>query len=283
MVNMVYALQYSRNAASVDLMNRVGPENAVEMAHKMGVKSEIEPVLSLPLGVANVKPIEMAAAFSCFARGGAYVEPAPVLQVYDRYGVLLEDHTNDVKLRTREALDPVVARTMVLMMQRVITGGTGTAARFRNGKGEFQPAGGKTGTTDDYGDAWFVGYTPQVCTAVWFGNDDHRIKMRRVFGATIPAPTWKAYMAGIYQERPLEQFVVPEGAQGVSIPAASVGKLDSLEDIQKEGSYTFPFKIRLQEVDEELLAEPEEEPEEQPSEDQGAGDNGDAEDHHVYF
>ncbi|MCD6282647.1 hypothetical protein J7J84_03450, partial [bacterium] len=282
-VNMVYALQYSRNAASVDLMNRVGPESAVEMAHKMGVKSELEPVLSLPLGVANVKPIEMAAAFSCFARGGDYVEPVPILQVYDRYGVLLEDHTKDVPLRTRRAIEPRVARTMVLMMQRVVTGGTGTSARFRNGEGQLQPAGGKTGTTDDYGDAWFVGYTPKICTAVWFGNDDHRIKMRRVFGATIPAPTWKEFMAGIYKDRPLEQFTPPPGAENVSIPGASVRKLRSLDDIQAEGVYTYPFKLRIEDIEEDLVEE--EEPEEESVEagERPGGSGSPVDEHRVYF
>ncbi len=282
-VNMVYALQYSRNAATVDLMNRVGPESAVEIAHKMGVKSELEPVLSLPLGVANVKPIEMAAAFSCFARGGDYVEPVLILQVYDRYGVLLEDHTEDVPLRTRQALEPRVARTMVLMMQRVVTGGTGTSARFRNGEGQLQPTGGKTGTTDDYGDAWFVGYTPKVCTAVWFGNDDHRVKMRRVFGATIPAPTWKEFMAGIYQDRPLEQFTPPPGAENVGIPGASVRKLQSLADIQAEGVYTYPFKLRVEDIEEELLEEEEADEESVEAGGRPGSPDRSTDEHHVYF
>lgn len=282
MVNMVYALQYSRNAASVDLMNRVGPENAVETAHKMGVESELPPVLSLPLGVANVKPIEMAAAFACFPRGGIAIEPVAILQVYDRNGVLLEDHTNDVQVRTSRALEPAVAWQMVQMMRRVVTGGTGTAAQFRNGAGQLQPAGGKTGTTDDYGDAWFVGYTPTVSTAVWFGNDDHRIKMARVFGATIPAPTWKTFMAGVYANRPLEEFKAPAGAEGVGIGGAASRGLESLEDVQLEGSYTYPFTIRVKDIDESLIEENKDE-EQPPEQSPGGGGGGAEEGHHVYF
>lgn len=244
-VNMVYALQYSRNAASVDLMNRVGPQNVVQTARDMGVRSPLEGVLSLALGVCNVKPLEMASAFSCFPRGGTYIEPVSILRVYDRNGVLLEDHTNDVELRSHRALPPDVAYMMVQMMQRVILGGTGTVARFKNGAGQYQPAGGKTGTTDDFGDAWFVGYTPRVVTAVWVGNDDHRIKMRRVFGASIPAPIWKNYMQGIYAELPLENFGVPAGAGRAGIPAASKRPVSSLEDLQIEGYYTYPFEIDL--------------------------------------
>jgi len=289
MVNMVYALQYSRNAASVDLMNRVGPENAVETAHKMGIKSDLPPVLSLPLGVANVTPLEMAAAFACFPRGGTYIEPVAILRVYDRNGVLLEDHTNDVQVRTHRALEPVVAWQMVQMMRRVVTGGTGTSAQFRNGAGQLQPAGGKTGTTDDYGDAWFVGYTPTISTAVWFGNDDHRIKMARVFGATIPAPTWKRFMAGVYANRPKEEFKAPPGAEGVGVGGASVRPLESLEDVQVEGYYTYPFTIRVEDIDEELIEDSlgEETPEEQRQEESsGSGPSGNGrsgDEHHVYF
>ena len=264
-------------------MNRIGPESAVEMAHRMGVESELEPVLSLPLGVANVKPIEMAAAFSCFPRGGDYMEPVLILKVYDRYGVLLEDHTRDAPLRMRQAVAPRVARTMVLMMQRVVTGGTGTSARFRNGEGQLQPAGGKTGTTDDYADAWFVGYTPKICTAVWFGNDDHRVKMRRVFGATIPAPTWKEFMAGIYKDRPMEQFVTPPGAENVSIPGASVRKLASLDDIQAEGTYAYPFKLRVEDVEEDLVEEEEAGEESVEAGEHPGSPNGTEDRHRVYF
>ncbi|OPX22951.1 MAG: hypothetical protein B1H03_03100 [Planctomycetales bacterium 4484_113] len=262
-VNMVYALQYSRNAASVDLMNRVGPQNVVATAHDMGVESPLDDVLSLALGVCNVKPLEIASAFATFPRGGVYMEPVSILRVYDRNGVLLEDHTNDSELRSHRALPPDVAYTMVLMMQRVILGGTGTAARFKNGAGQYQPAGGKTGTTDDFGDAWFVGYTPRVATAVWVGNDDHRIKMRRVFGASIPAPIWKSYMQGIYADRPLERFETPPGAAGVSIPGASVRPVSELEDLQIEGEYTYPFEIDVSALPEEEPVSEEEKPPEE--------------------
>jgi penicillin-binding protein 1A len=282
-VNMVYALQHSRNVAAIDLMNRVGPANAIAVAHKMGVKEDLPEVLALPLGVASVKPVEMAGAFACFPRGGDYVEPVPILQVYDRYGVLLEDHTKDVELRTRRALDPRVAYTMVLMMQRVVTGGTGTAARFSNGEGKSQPCAGKTGTTDDYGDAWFVGYSPKVCTAVWYGNDDHRRKMARIFGATIPAPTFRTFMAAVYKNRKVESFIPPKGCENIRIVGGTVRGLESLEDIQATGTYTFPFRIKAEEIPEETP------PETPPADGAGGGDGGTSSgdegdgEHRVYF
>jgi 1A family penicillin-binding protein len=283
MINMVYALQHSRNVAAIDLMNRVGPANAVAMAHRMGVKEDLPPVLALPLGVASVKPLEMAGAFACFPRGGNYVEPVPILQVYDRYGVLLEDHTEDVQMRTSPALDPRVAWTMVLMMQRAVTGGTGTPARFSNGAGVSQPTGGKTGTTDDYGDAWFVGYTPKVCTAVWFGNDDSHIKMSRIFGGTIPAPTFRAYMSAVYKARKVESFKPPPGCEKITLVGGSVRGLESLADIQATGSYTFPYRIRAAELPEEKPAEtpPGETPATPP--DGGGGGDGGGDGHKVYF
>ncbi len=284
-VNMVYALQHSRNVAAIDLMNRVGPANAAALARKMGVKSKLPEVLALPLGVASVKPLEMAGAFACFPRGGNYVEPVPILQVYDRYGVLLEDHTKDVELRTRPALDPRVAWTMVLMMQRAVTGGTGTPARFSNGEGKSQPCGGKTGTTDDYGDAWFVGFTQKVCTAVWFGNDDYRRKMARVFGATIPAPTFREFMAAVYKSRKVEGFVPPKGCEKITLVGGSVRGLEKLEDIQATGSYTYPFRIRAEALpDEEKPAEAAPDGAQTPPAGGGSssGDDGDG-GHKVYF
>jgi penicillin-binding protein 1A len=229
----------------------------------------------------------MVTAFSTFARGGITTEPIFILRVYDRNGVLLEDHIKDAELRSRRALSPEVAYRMVLMMRKVVEGGTGTVARFRNGEDQLQPAAGKTGTTDDFGDAWFVGYTPKIATAVWVGNDDHRVKMRRVFGASIPGPTWKAYMQGIYKDRPLEQFEPPEGAVGVSVPGATVRPVSYLEDLQVEGEYAYPFEIDLEALGEETTetqpgeepapsedAEPSTSPAERPKPD---------EDHPVYF
>jgi penicillin-binding protein 1A len=284
MINMVYALQHSRNVAAIDLMNRVGPENAVAMAHRMGVKEDLPPVLALPLGVASVKPLEMAGAFACFPRGGNYVEPVPILQVYDRYGVLLEDHTQDVQMRTSPALDPRVAWTMVLMMQRVVTGGTGTPARFQNGAGVSQPCGGKTGTTDDYGDAWFVGYTPKVCTAVWFGNDDSHIKMSHIFGGTIPAPTFRSYMSAVYKTRKTENFVPPPGCEKITLVGGAVRGLESLTDIQATGSYTYPYRIRADELPPETPPEtPPGETPATPPEGGGGGEPGGGGEHKVYF
>ena len=107
--------------------------------------------------------------------------------------------------------------------------------------------------------------------------------MRRVFGATIPAPTWKNFMAGVYKDRPLEQFTPPPGAENVGIPGASVRKLESLEDIQPEGVYTFPFKLRVEDIEEELIEEEEEEEEAVEPNHPGTDHDSEREEHHVYF
>ncbi len=283
-VNMVYALQYSRNAATVDLANRVGPENIIETAKKMGIKSRLDDVLSLALGVCDVTPLEMAASFNVIARGGTYVEPVAILQVYDRSGVLLEDHTADIQLRTREAIPTDVAVTLRKMMERVITGGTGTSARFKNGEGQYQPAAGKTGTTEDFGDAWFIGFTPKITAAVWVGNDDFRRKMARVFGATIPAPTWKNFMQEVYKDRPLEQFKVPADAEYNDIPSSSARPVSDLEDIQVEGNYYYKFTIDVEEVLKEMEEEEEKAKEEAGSgRGDGASDESSDEPPEIYF
>ncbi len=250
-VNMVYALQFSRNAATIDLMNRVGPHNVIATARKMGITSKLDSVLSLALGVCDVKLLEMVSAFNVIARGGTYIEPTPILRVYDRSGLILEDHTDDAQIRSREALPAEVAVKLRKMMEMVITGGTGRVARFNNGAGVYQPAAGKTGTTEDFGDAWFIGFTPKIVTGVWVGNDDFRIKMRRVFGATVPAPIWKNFMSQVYKDRELETFSLPKDVKDVSIPSASARPVSSLEDIQIEGDYYYKFSIDVQKVLEE--------------------------------
>lgn len=254
-VNMVYALQHSRNAATVDLMNRIGPEKVIETARRMGITSKLDPVLSLALGVCDVKPIEMVAAFNVIARGGTYIEPVAILRVYDRTGVLLEDHTEDADIRTREALPSNVALTLRKMMERVVTAGTGTVARFKNKEGKYQPAAGKTGTTEDFGDAWFIGFTPKIATCVWVGNDDFRKKMVRVFGASIPAPIWRDFMAAVYKDRTTEEFTIPEGSQEVSIPSASARAPSSVRDILMEGDFCYKFSIDRELIEETKMEE----------------------------
>jgi len=169
------------------------------------------------------------------------------------------------------------------MMERVIQGGTGTVARFVNGEGKYQPAAGKTGTTEDFADAWFIGFTPKICTAVWVGNDDFRIKMRRVFGATIPAPIWRDFMKEVYKDRKVENFANPPGVGDISIPSASARPPSSLSDIQVEGDYYYSFAIDIEKALEEEEKKKEEEEKKKAEEQSAQGEGEASEEHEVYF
>jgi penicillin-binding protein 1A len=206
-----YAIVESKNAATVDLLNHVGPHRVVEMARRMGLTTQLNPFLSLGLGSDGVIPLEMAAAFATFPRGGVHVKPICVLQVYDHSGTLVEDNTRSVQSRSNVAMSPETAYTMVVLMEGVIQRGTGTRANIG------RPAGGKTGTTNDYRDAWFVGYTPDVCTAVWVGNDDFK-PMNRMFGGGTPAQIWKDFMSAALKETKATDFIAPDDAPVKSLP-----------------------------------------------------------------
>lgn len=190
------ALQFSRNVAAVRVMHRLGPEKVIQYAYKMGIKDKLEPHLSLALGASVVTPLDMASAVSVLANLGVRVEPTAIKKIYDSEGNIIEDNT----FPNREVVLPATtASTMTEMLQSVIRAGTGTRAQIG------RPAAGKTGTTDNFRDAWFVGYTPQLACAVWTGNDDFS-KMNYAFGGNIPASIWGDFMKAAHKGLPVKKF-----------------------------------------------------------------------------
>ncbi|MCL5036723.1 MAG: PBP1A family penicillin-binding protein [Chloroflexi bacterium] len=194
------ALQFSRNLCAIRLLDRVGIENTVKTAYNMGVKSYLEPNLSLALGSSVLSPLEMASAFGVIANGGIRAEPVCVKLIKDPSGRVIEDNR---KPKRYEVLPHTVAYMMIDMMKDVINAGTGTRAKLD------RPAAGKTGTTDDYRDAWFIGFTPQYSTAVWLGNDNYS-KMDRAYGGDVPAMTWQYFMSRAHKGLEKKDFQPPE-------------------------------------------------------------------------
>jgi penicillin-binding protein 1A len=186
------------------------PAEVVATARKMGIESRLAPVLSLALGSADVTPLEMSAAFAALANGGLRVHPLAILKVTDARGKVLEEH----RPRRELALEPDVAYVMTDLLKGVIERGTGRAAAIG------RPAAGKTGTTDDYRNAWFIGYTPYLSTAVWVGNDDNT-PMRRVVGGGLPAEIWAAFMKPATQPHPPDDWTPPEGVVVTTVCAGS--------------------------------------------------------------
>jgi len=182
-ITMRYALENSINVATIRLEEKIGPKAIVATAQRMGIQSHLEPVLSLTLGSSDVTLLEMASAYGVFASGGVRATPLAVLKVTDSKGKVLEEN---VPQRT-VVLSPEVAYVMTDLLKGVVKRGTGTAA------GIGIPQAGKTGTADDYRNAWFIGFTPVLVTGVWIGNDDDS-PMNRVVGGSLPARIWATFM-----------------------------------------------------------------------------------------
>jgi penicillin-binding protein 1A len=196
-LSMYYCLQMSLNCAAVDLMNNcTGIPPVIEMASRMGIRREKLPeVPSLTLGVADIAPIDMAQAYDTFPNYGVHIKSIAIKKVYNQNGILLEDNDSagNIKERSNRAFSQETGWEMVNNMQLVVNAGTGTAARISGVQ-----IGGKTGTCEDFGDAWFCGYSPEVVCTVWVGNDDFNDKMRHMFGGNTPAKTFHAIMDHIY-------------------------------------------------------------------------------------
>ena len=184
------ALQESRNAVAAWLINLVGSDRVVEVAHALGIREQLTSNLTLALGSCEVAPISMASAYSTLANGGVYHVPLSVTQVVDHGGDILTDNRNHPGKRM---LPADIASQMIQMMMGVVLYGTGTAAYI-----DGVDVAGKTGTTDDSRDAWFVGFTPEYTLAVWVGNDDHS-PMYDVFGGGLPATLWRRVMGRVVE------------------------------------------------------------------------------------
>lgn len=195
-VSIRQALAMSRNVPAVRLGQDVGLNKVVEICRSIGIKSTIDPVISLPLGAVDLTPMEMAAGYATFASNGWYSEPTFIVQVADSNGNILLDNTPKPRL----VLDPWATAALNDTLQGVINRGTATAAQIG------RPAAGKTGTTSSERDIWFVGYVPQLAAAVWVGNDDYSQLGHGATGGTFVAPIWRDFMAQAMQGVPVENF-----------------------------------------------------------------------------
>lgn len=194
-VSLSSALKYSINTAAARLiMEYTNTENVIKLAKEMGIKSPIPNVPSISLGTAELTPVELTAAFATFPNSGVFIEPTMITRVEDRYGNVIYEAPRIV----HDALDPKIAGWMVSMMRGVVDGGTATSIR----QWYSFPAGGKTGTTQDFADAWFVGYTPELTAGTWIGFDDHRIKFTGWYGqgGKAAAPVWGRFMGKVYRD-----------------------------------------------------------------------------------
>ena len=193
------ALEMSRNVPAIKLGQAVGINRIVEIARTLGIKSPIDPVISLPLGSVDLTPMELAGAYATFANYGWHSDPTLIMQVTDSSGNVVLDNTPKPQL----VLDPWASAALTDVLQGVISQGTATNAQIG------RPAAGKTGTTDSQKDVWFVGYVPQLATAVWVGNDDNRPLGQGATGGGYAAPVWRNFMIQALRDEPVENFRPP--------------------------------------------------------------------------
>ena len=196
------ALADSRNVPAVRLLDKVGIENTVGLARKFGIASPLPPVLPLALGAADLTLLEHTSGFTVFPDDGIHIEPHYLRRVTSYDGAVMEDQRPNVT----DVIPPEVARTMVAMLEDVVQFGTGVRAKEIG-----RPSGGKTGTTNDFTDAWYIGFTPQITCGVWVGNDAHVTLGKKETGARAALPIWIEFMQQAMQGIPVEQFqnVVP--------------------------------------------------------------------------
>lgn len=195
-VTVRQAIAYSINIPAVKTIAMVGPQTVIEYARKLGIQSPLESNLSLALGSSAVRPIEMAVAYGVFASGGNRCEPVAIVRVRDSEGNIIQENAPAI---TYGVISETTAKTMDELLKGPVRTPGGTAYRVLH---DFPEARGKTGTTDEGRDAWFVGYTPELVTAVWVAREvvdpvkgqKVYLPMPRIFGGTVCAPIWKEFM-----------------------------------------------------------------------------------------
>ena len=196
-VTLKWALAHSINWVSAYIMKQGSPEQVISIARKMGITSDIEAVPSICVGTPEIMVYEMAAAMATFANRGEYVKPIIITRIVDNKGALIESRTTD----RSPAVSENVAAMMLQMMQGVVESGTGVRLRY---KYNIQyPMAGKTGTTQNNSDCWFVGITPRLATAVWTGGELRSIHFKNMTygqGASMALPIFAHYMKGIYAD-----------------------------------------------------------------------------------
>jgi penicillin-binding protein 1A len=202
------ALMKSVNSVAAQLVERTGPEAVSDVARRCGIMSSLKPVYSVALGTSGVSPLEMASAFATFATGGMRHEPFLIRRVEDAYGSVLEEKI----VSGKRMLDATIAYQVVDMMQGVLEQGTGAVVRRL---GFELPAAGKTGTSDDYHDAWFTGFTPTLSVCVWVGFDRgvgmRDIRGKGITGGQAAAPIWADFMLRATDGQPPREFMIPTG------------------------------------------------------------------------
>ena len=199
-VTLKWALAHSNNRISTYLMKRFGPEAVIQMARRMGVTAPIDAVPSICLGVCDISLYEMVGAMSTFANQGVYIKPIFITKIEDKNGNVIEYFESEHV----EAMDDITAYKMIELMKGVVQSGTGVRLKYKYGL--RNPIAGKTGTTQNQSDGWFIGITPDLTTGIWTGAEDRSVHFRTIGlgqGSNMALPVWALYMQKVYADSTL--------------------------------------------------------------------------------
>ena len=195
------AVEESVNVVTVKLQERIGTARTIQVARRLGIGSPLNTDLTLALGSSDLTLLELTSAYAALANQGVWMPPTTIRYVTDPQGKLLEEHVPEGK----EAVSPETAYVITHMLRGVVERGTGQGAKSLG-----RPIAAKTGTTNDYSNAWFIGYTPKITTGVWVGYDRPRSLGPDETGSRVAVPIWTTYMARILGQSPKQDFPVPE-------------------------------------------------------------------------
>ncbi|WP_149913986.1 penicillin-binding protein 1A [Sphingobacterium cavernae] len=225
-ITLKNALKYSQNYASAYLINLVGASNVADLTRKMGITSNVPNYPSIALGAYEASVYDMVGAYSAFVNHGTWIKPMMILRVETKDGTVLYENRPDIK----KVLNSESAYIMVDMLKGVVDGGTGSRLRRAEFGGLTYPMGGKTGTTNDNSDAWFIGVTPELVTGVWTGAEDRSISfsnMQYGQGAAAALPVFGLYMKRVYANSKLNyskgDFPEPPGGMTRTIDCSKYG------------------------------------------------------------
>jgi penicillin-binding protein 1A len=225
-ITLYEALVRSRNVISVRLTDRLGPDAVIGTARSMGIRSPLPPYLSLALGSGEVTLAEMVTAYGAFATGGRVSAPMLITHIEDRDGNVIQRFEPD----RRQALSPPTAAVMSSMLQGVVTRGTGARVAALG-----RPVGGKTGTTNELADAWFVGFTPDIAAGVWVGRDQREKIGSRESGGLAAAPIFLGFMKDILAGSPVKDFQ--------DVPGVTYVEMDPMTGYLLEDPLLSPVRV----------------------------------------
>jgi penicillin-binding protein 1A len=204
------ALTLSRNVVAVRLISRLGPEIVARYANLMGIDEKLRPFYSLALGASEVNLTEMTRSFALFANEGNKVIPSFITKIVDANNQLIEENIPELQ----PVLSPQTSYIVTDMLRSVVDEGTGYVVRLL---GFDRPAAGKTGTTDDFTDTWFIGFTPSLACGVWVGYDKKTTIFEGATGGSVAAPIWADFMKEVTADQPVDNFIAPDSIAFVNI------------------------------------------------------------------